>query len=268
VPGLDLLAQLTGLPAVVIPHYDNAEGGHHDTRFCYLGEGRLSAMETQLPDEAFVLGVDEHTGVVLDLAAGTATVMGNGVVTIRRRGRSIVHPTGAVLDLATLGHVPVDSAAGGGTAGAAVPEAVATRRQPDAAAPLPTVAASLRAAADAADAAFSEARAHRDVDGCVAAILELEQILVDWSADTLTSDEGDHARGLLRGMIVRLGSLAEAGARDPRAVLGPFIDALLGLRAAAREARDWATSDRIRDQLTDAGVEVRDGASGVTWQIR
>ena len=38
VPGLDLVRRVTGLPAVVIPHYDNAEGGHHDTRFSYLGE--------------------------------------------------------------------------------------------------------------------------------------------------------------------------------------------------------------------------------------
>jgi cyanophycinase-like exopeptidase len=36
VPALDLFAALTGLPAVVIPHYNNAEGGHHDTRLCYL----------------------------------------------------------------------------------------------------------------------------------------------------------------------------------------------------------------------------------------
>jgi hypothetical protein len=38
--GMDLLAQI-GLRAAVIPHYDNAEGGTHDTRFCYLGERRL-----------------------------------------------------------------------------------------------------------------------------------------------------------------------------------------------------------------------------------
>ena len=31
-----------GLDAVVIPHFDNAEGGNHDTRFCYLGERRLA----------------------------------------------------------------------------------------------------------------------------------------------------------------------------------------------------------------------------------
>ena len=34
-PGLDLLSEI-GIHAAVIPHYDNAEGGNHDTRFCYL----------------------------------------------------------------------------------------------------------------------------------------------------------------------------------------------------------------------------------------
>ena len=37
-PGLDLLGTL-GLKVAVIPHYDNAEGGRYDTRYCYLGSG-------------------------------------------------------------------------------------------------------------------------------------------------------------------------------------------------------------------------------------
>ena len=80
--GLDVLAE-AGLDAAVIPHYDNAEGGNHDTRFCYLGERRLSQMERDLPDGVFVLGVDEHTGVLMDLEAETATVWGRGGMTLR-----------------------------------------------------------------------------------------------------------------------------------------------------------------------------------------
>src|SRR5262249_5481054 len=45
--GLDLMAEL-GLNVAVIPHYDNAEGGTHDTRFCYLGEPRLAQLEAEL----------------------------------------------------------------------------------------------------------------------------------------------------------------------------------------------------------------------------
>src|SRR5205085_3494272 len=85
--GLDLLAE-AGLRAAVIPHFDNAEGGTHDTRYSYLGERRLQVMEAQLPADVFVLGVDEHTACTLDLDADSATVIGLGAVTIRRRGRS------------------------------------------------------------------------------------------------------------------------------------------------------------------------------------
>ena len=45
-------------------------------------------------------------------------------------------------------------------------------------------------------------------------------------------------------------------------------NALLERRAAARSARDFATADRLRDQLAAAGVEVRDGPSGAEWILR
>ena len=64
--GLDLLGPL-GLNVALIPHYDNAEGGRYDTRHCYLGERRLAVMERDLPADAAVLGVDEHTAVLIDL---------------------------------------------------------------------------------------------------------------------------------------------------------------------------------------------------------
>ena len=67
--GLDLLSAI-GVNAAVIPHYDNAEGGNHDTRFCYLGERRLVMLEAMLPDGAFVLGVEQDR---LE-SAGSATL--------------------------------------------------------------------------------------------------------------------------------------------------------------------------------------------------
>jgi cyanophycinase-like exopeptidase len=260
VPGLDLMARATGLPAVVIPHYDNAEGGHHDTRYCYLGEPRLAALERELPPDAFVLGVDEHTGVLLDLAARTATVVGNGTMTVRRRGHEVVYPTGSVVSFAALTADPGSSTVG------EVRKSTEESEAPGRAAP--AAETSLRAAADRSRADFDAALARRDVDGCVAAILALEQLLVDWAADTLTSDEGDHARATLRGMVVRLGELAATGARDPRETLGPYVETLLELRGRARAARDYPTSDWIRDRLVAAGIEVRDTPDGVIWVPR
>jgi cysteinyl-tRNA synthetase len=143
----------------------------------------------------------------------------------------------------------------------------APRPAPGPAPPQDSSSGSLRADAERLEEAFGAAYAARDVDGCVAALLDLEQVLVDWSADTLTSDEGEYARTVLRRMVLRLGELAVAGAADPRTVVGPFVDALLELRAQARAARDFATSDRVRDCLAGAGVEVRDHPDGVTWDL-
>jgi cyanophycinase-like exopeptidase len=254
--GLNLVERFTGLPAVVIPHYDNAEGGHHDTRYCYLGEQRLARLEQSLPESSFVLGVDEHTAVLLDIGAATATVLGNGTMTIRRNGRSVVHPAGTVVELDSLASVA------GGTPVPAHPVA-----QPSPAPAPEPVTSSLRAAASQASARFDDAMARRDVDACVNAILALEQAMADWSADTLTSDEGDYARAQLRTMILRLGELAVIGARDPREVVNPFVEAMLELRGRARDARDWATSDWIRDRLAGAGIEVRDTPTGPEWHL-
>jgi hypothetical protein len=96
--GLDVLAEV-GLDVAVIPHYDNAEGGNHDTRFCYLGERRLAMLEPTLPDGCFVLGIDEHTGIVMDLDADTAEIVGKGAVTLRHQGVSVRIDSGQTIPL-------------------------------------------------------------------------------------------------------------------------------------------------------------------------
>ena len=254
-PGLDLVARLCDLPAVVIPHYDNAEGGHHDTRYCYLGESRLAALERELPSESFVLGIDEHTAVLLDPGARTATVLGNGGMTIRRRGDSVVYAAGAIVEF--------DAVLAGRSAGAVSPVDTAPPavEQPSRLAP-----ASLGAATDEQVSRFDDALAARDVDGCVEAILALDRVRLEWGADT-DVDDAEHAAAALRAMVVRLGGLATVGARDPRDSVAPFVDALLAVRDRARKAKDFATSDEIRDCLVGAGIEVRDTGTGVEWVV-
>jgi cyanophycinase-like exopeptidase len=260
VEGLSLLGETTGLHAAVIPHYDNAEGGTHDTRFCYLGEPRLAALEAQLPDEVGVLGVDEHTAAIFDLPSRTLEVRGNGVVSVRRRGSTTTFADGQRLGFDDLDALLRGERSSGTPAAAAGPTAPADA-EPD------VPATSLRAEAEACRAAFDGALAARDVAGCVQAVLALEQAIADWSADTLQSDDRDEARRVLRAMLVRLGDLATVGAADPRETLAPYVDLLLDLRASARDAKDFATSDLVRDRLSAAGVEVRDTPDGAEWVL-
>ena len=48
---------------------------------------------------------------------------------------------------------------------------------------------------------------------------------------------------------------------------GKIVDMVLTMRQKAKEAKDWATSDQIRDALANAGFEVKDTKDGVTWKL-
>lgn len=256
VPGLDLLAQL-GLRAAVIPHYDNAEGGTHDTRFCYLGERRLRALESLLDADTVVLGVDEHTAAVFDLDADTVTVLGRAALTMRRQAISTVFPSGVTVPIDELRAI---AAGGRPTIAFSTAQLPATDTVAD---PPP----SLRAEADRLECVFDTALRKRDVTAAVTAILELEQAIVDWSADTEEMDGIERPRAMLRRMVTRLAELAVVGARDPRDSVAPFVEALLELREQAREEGSWTLADTLRDRLTAAGIEVRDTPLGVSWLL-
>ena len=267
-PGLDLTAA-TGLSVAVIPHYDNAEGGTHDTRFCYLGEGRLQTLEGELDTDTFVLGVDEHTAAVFDLEAGTMSVLGRGGVTVRAAGRSEVLASGAVVDISHVAETAARLRSGGGSpgtggggAGAAtvLGDASAARSSEDVGSPLLEAVVRL-------EAEFDQALAARDASAAVRCALALEEELHAWSSDTLQSDEADRGRAALRSMLVRLGEAAQEGVRDPRAVVGPWVEALLSLRASARQAKRWSDADEVRDHLVALGVEVRDDPTGTSWEL-
>ena len=266
--GLDLLSAF-GLRAAVIPHYDNAEGGTHDTRFCYLGEPRLARLEHELPADVFVLGVDEHTGVVLDLDAGSATVVGRGVMTLRQRGRSTTVPSGETVSIGELAAMATGSP--DGASGSSGPTAADDGRScPEPAASSPSASAAVSPLLESVariQADFDAALGRGDARAAATAVLELDAELVAWSRDTLQSDEQDRARSVLRGMIVRLGELAEVGVRDPADVVGPFVDTLLEARREARDQKRWGDADQLRDRLVALGVEVQDSPQGTTWRL-
>lgn len=290
--GLDLLGRLAGLRAALIPHWDNAEGGTHDTRFCYLGEPRLRRLEAELAEGVGVIGVDEHTALLIDLESGRASVTGRGGVVVRTGGTEMLSlPGGTWIALAELQHAlegrhgpsgraaaqfsaPGDGARAGGavsaedagSAGVAAGEAGDAGRAAVPVMPAGEVdSASVGDDAAAAETAFDQALASRDADGALAAILALETALDAWAADPTQSDVRTRARATLRGMATRLGEVAAVGMVDRRDIVAPFVEALLQLRLIARDQKRWADADAIRDVLVAASIEIRDRPGATDW---
>ena len=266
-PGLDLLGLATGLRAAVVPHWDNAEGGNHDTRFCYMGETRLRRLEGQLPNGTFVLGVDSHTALLLDLETRTASVAGLGGVTVRVAGRATVFPSGSEVPIETLAEVAAGLASGeapdiGWEPAARVggSRAGRPRAQSGPAEPLRDEMATL-------EGTFIAALGHGDGQAAVAALLDLDSAIDARIRAGEDSPDLDNAESTFRALIARLGEAVGTAPSDPRATVEPFVLALLELRDRARAARDWALADLVRDRLAAAGVAVSDGAAASTWTL-
>jgi cyanophycinase-like exopeptidase len=236
--GLDVVGRATGLRAAVVPHWNNAEGGTHDTRFCWQGERRLKVLESLLPDDTFVLGVDEHTGLVIDLDSGACEVVGRGTVVVRVQGDEWVVPAGETISLEQI-------AEHGKSAGTAAPVAPAAPAAADEADPFAAMATQAHAAIGAGD-----------LGGAIALILGLDR-------DARSAEQHTEVQSLLASAAAHAGQ-----AVDVTESVRPLVDLVLELRAQARAEKRWAESDTIRDGLAAAGIEVRDTPDGVEWEVR
>ena len=249
--GLDVLGEI-GVRCAIIPHYNNREGGSHDTRYCYLGESRMRLLESMLPDDAVILGVDEYTACIIDVDAQTVTVHGPGGVTVRRRGTErrwerTTFPFSELLGAASTPSVLAGDGRGGGSIGEDSPLLEQTR---------------------AWGASGRDAVSRRDVDGLVAVILEMESVLHEWSSDLGGTDERDRGRMELRQLVVRLGEMVRGGAQaGMREQLEPLVDVLLSLRGEARREQRFHEADRLREILAQCGVEVEDTPTGTGWSL-
>lgn len=260
--GLDLLGEL-GLPVAVIPHYDNAEGGTYDTRFCYLGESRLSALAGRLAQDAAVLGIDEHTSVVIDLAAAEVQIWGRGTVTIRRGDTSVVLPSGSVFTLAHLRDLVHGTAVAGADAHSRGRPTISGAPGSGGDDGSPT----LQQAVASAEELFAAAEQVGDARAMIDTVLDLESTIAAWATDTEEDQGVDWARSTLRDLIHRLGEPVARGLVEPEQTVRTLSGPLVALRAVFREQGAYELADRVRDILYAVGVEVRDEGRSTLWQI-
>ena len=50
-------------------------------------------------------------------------------------------------------------------------------------------------------------------------------------------------------------------------MVSPLVNMLLNMRMEAKSAKNWALSDKIRDELTAVGIRVKDRKDGFDWEI-
>ena len=227
-PGLNILETHTGLKAAVIPHFDNSEGGNHDTRFCYLGETRLAMLEQLLPADTFVLGVDEHTGVSFDLDEKTASVFGRGCLTLRKGAVSKTFAAGSVLSWDEI------------TTAVDVERSVVEHIEIE----------------QTAIAEISAELAEGNVTQAVTKLLEID-----------TPDRDENLRREIHAVIAQLADLAATPKVDVSQIVAPFVEMLLQLRQSARADGRWADADLIRDHLLAQGVAIKDAAENTNWEL-
>jgi len=104
-PGLDFFAGF-GMPLSFVPHWNNAEGGSDlDTSRCFMGMDRFQQWCDLLPSGHTLVGLDEHTGLIIDLEKGECTVSGVSSVSLVRECDPEIYAAGQTFPLRELGNL-------------------------------------------------------------------------------------------------------------------------------------------------------------------
>lgn len=255
VEGLDILSAF-GFNLVVVPHWNNAEGGTHDTRFCFMGEPRFQRLESLLPDDVKILGVDEHTACIIDLETRQMSIEGIGGVTVREMRREIKFGKGE--------QVPLEVLVEGFGKREWKPKRADEDAQSEDSGQSKT---DLLGKVHSIESSFQKGMDNHDPKEMTSALLELDSTI--WQAQKELENEENiaEAREILRGLIVLLGAKSDPSTRNIEATLSPLVERLLELRTQFRKEEKWSEADHIRDILQQANILVEDTGEGFRWRI-
>jgi len=107
VDGLNFFADF-GMHVSFIPHWNNAEGGVDlDTSRCFIGMDRFAEWCKLVPHENITLGLDEHTGIIMDFETGMCEISGVSSVSLVSDCDPVMHPAGVKFPLSEVGDIKV-----------------------------------------------------------------------------------------------------------------------------------------------------------------
>jgi cysteinyl-tRNA synthetase len=87
---------------------------------------------------------------------------------------------------------------------------------------------------------------------------------------TITAADRDALKTLFDAFVFDiLGLKAEAQSEGGNSeVLNDVVALLMNLRADAKANKDWATSDKIRNELAAIGFDIKDTKEGISWELK
>ncbi len=256
VEGMDILGHF-GFNLLVVPHWNNAEGGTHDTRFCYMGEPRFRKLESLLPEDVSILGLDEHTACIIDLEKEEMSIKGIGHATLRRRGAEITFEKGNSFSIDVLrggdagkqwqrtNILSNNVAQGNDDAEVSFWDRIHTLRE-----------------------TFQNGLEKQDPGESTSALLAMDGLI--WkSQQELESEEFiTQAREVERDMIALLGTHLASSPSSTVEYIAPLVEELLALRLEFRRQKKWQDADSIRDCLSRLNIVIEDTKEGSRWQMK
>ena len=255
IDGMDILKHF-GFNLVVVPHWNNAEGGNHDTRFCFMGQPRFEQLVSLLPPDVSILGLDEHTACILDFETEEATIKGIGQVTLHRSGSEMVLDTGERFSLEVLRGADGEK------------EWKQTASKPhETEAAYTSESGTFWDQIHQFEADFHQGLEANEAQKTTNALLELDRIISQAQLDLENEEFITQARDTLRELIAILGTRLGAMPRSETECLAPVVQQLLDVRERFRQQKQFHEADAIRDSLQKANIAIEDTEDGSRWRL-
>jgi len=92
--------------------------------------------------------------------------------------------------------------------------------------------------------------------------------LVNDGKATLTETDLTLLKSIFNSFLIDiLGIIPESSAADNNNILNGVMNIVLKLRQQAKQNKDWATSDKIRDELNAVNISIKDTKDGAEWSL-
>jgi len=104
----------------------------------------------------------------------------------------------------------------------------------------------------------------------IAHLFELSKIInqVNDGKETLSQDDVDFIKQLFSIFVFDiLGLVSESAGNDNSQVVDKLMGTILELRQDAKQNKDWATADKIRDELGKINIKIKDTKDGAEWSV-